>query len=193
MIRLEFVDQHVVLAGLFGAIVWDLLTWWWGLPTSSSHALIGGYAGAAMAQSGDALRTCGHAQCHYCAWLDQDSGFHRRRAPDGAGAGIHLHALGVLDLPAFGTAAGRSIVPPPAIALGRRLQPGSWRERCAEDHGHHRGRAVHGRIHDQVGHAGKLGTPALANHSRPPMRPSLQARISADGASSKPWARRSPN
>jgi PiT family inorganic phosphate transporter len=48
MIRLEDVDQYVVLGGLFGAIVWDLLTWWWGLPTSSSHALIGGYAGAAM-------------------------------------------------------------------------------------------------------------------------------------------------
>src|SRR5690349_22646463 len=48
MIRLEDVDQYVVLAALFGAIVWDLLTWWWGLPTSSSHALIGGYAGAAM-------------------------------------------------------------------------------------------------------------------------------------------------
>ncbi len=48
MIHLEFVDQYVVLAALFGAIVWDLLTWWWGLPTSSSHALIGGYAGAAM-------------------------------------------------------------------------------------------------------------------------------------------------
>src|ERR1700758_2193821 len=48
MIRLEDVDQYVVLAGLFGAIVWDVLTWWWGLPTSSSHALIGGYAGAAM-------------------------------------------------------------------------------------------------------------------------------------------------
>jgi len=51
MIRLEYVDQHVVLGGLFGAIVWDLLTWWWGLPTSSSHALIGGYAGAAMARA----------------------------------------------------------------------------------------------------------------------------------------------
>ena len=51
MIRLEFVDQFVVLAGLFGAIAWDLLTWWWGLPTSSSHALIGGYAGAAMARA----------------------------------------------------------------------------------------------------------------------------------------------
>lgn len=48
MIRLEHVDQYVVLCGLFGAIVWDLLTWLWGLPTSSSHALIGGYAGAAM-------------------------------------------------------------------------------------------------------------------------------------------------
>lgn len=48
MIRLEEVNQYVVLAGLFGAIIWDLLTWWWGLPTSSSHALIGGYAGAAM-------------------------------------------------------------------------------------------------------------------------------------------------
>ena len=48
MIRLDEVDQYVVLGGLFGAIVWDLLTWWWGLPTSSSHALIGGYAGAAM-------------------------------------------------------------------------------------------------------------------------------------------------
>ena len=48
MIRLDDVNQYVVLAGLFGAIVWDVLTWWWGLPTSSSHALIGGYAGAAM-------------------------------------------------------------------------------------------------------------------------------------------------
>jgi PiT family inorganic phosphate transporter len=50
MIRLEDVTQYVVIAGLMGAIVWDLLTWWWGLPTSSSHALIGGYAGAAMAR-----------------------------------------------------------------------------------------------------------------------------------------------
>ncbi len=51
MIRLDIVTQYVVIAGLFGAIVWDLLTWWWGLPTSSSHALIGGYAGAAMARA----------------------------------------------------------------------------------------------------------------------------------------------
>ena len=52
MIRIDSVTQYVVITGLFGAIVWDLLTWWWGLPTSSSHALIGGYAGAAIMRSG---------------------------------------------------------------------------------------------------------------------------------------------
>jgi PiT family inorganic phosphate transporter len=41
-----------VLAALFGAIAWNLLTWWWGLPSSSSHALIGGLMGAALVQSG---------------------------------------------------------------------------------------------------------------------------------------------
>lgn len=43
---------YVVLTGLIGAIVWDLVTWWWGLPTSSSHALIGGFAGAGIAYQG---------------------------------------------------------------------------------------------------------------------------------------------
>ena len=43
---------YVVLAGLLGAIAWDLITWWWGLPTSSSHALIGGFAGAGIAHAG---------------------------------------------------------------------------------------------------------------------------------------------
>jgi inorganic phosphate transporter, PiT family len=52
MIRISEVTQTVVITGLIGAIVWDLLTWWWGLPTSSSHALIGGYAGAAVMRSG---------------------------------------------------------------------------------------------------------------------------------------------
>jgi PiT family inorganic phosphate transporter len=42
----------VVICGLFGAIVWNLLTWWWGLPSSSSHALIGGLSGAALAYAG---------------------------------------------------------------------------------------------------------------------------------------------
>jgi PiT family inorganic phosphate transporter len=46
------VDAHVVLGGLLGAIVWDLATWYLGLPTSSSHALLGGYGGAAIAKAG---------------------------------------------------------------------------------------------------------------------------------------------
>lgn len=46
------VTQYVIIAALAGAIIWDLLTWWWGLPTSSSHALIGGLAGAAIARAG---------------------------------------------------------------------------------------------------------------------------------------------
>lgn len=46
------VTQYVILSALAGAILWDLMTWWWGLPTSSSHALIGGLAGAAIARSG---------------------------------------------------------------------------------------------------------------------------------------------
>jgi PiT family inorganic phosphate transporter len=51
MIRLDIVTQYVVMAGLVGAIFWDVLTWLLGLPTSSSHALIGGYAGAALARA----------------------------------------------------------------------------------------------------------------------------------------------
>ena len=51
-VNLDLVTPYVILAGLAGAILWDLITWWLGLPTSSSHALIGGYAGAAMAHAG---------------------------------------------------------------------------------------------------------------------------------------------
>jgi len=48
----EAVNNHVILAALVGAIAWDLITWYLGLPTSSSHALIGGLVGAALVQSG---------------------------------------------------------------------------------------------------------------------------------------------
>ena len=49
-VNMNVVTIYVILAGLLGAIVWDLITWWFGLPTSSSHALLGGYAGAGMAK-----------------------------------------------------------------------------------------------------------------------------------------------
>jgi inorganic phosphate transporter, PiT family len=52
VVEANVVDQWVILAGLVGAIAWDLITWYGGLPTSSSHALIGGFAGAAVAKAG---------------------------------------------------------------------------------------------------------------------------------------------
>ena len=52
MINVEIVTFAVIFSGLMGAIIWDLITWYYGLPTSSSHALIGGYAGAAVAKAG---------------------------------------------------------------------------------------------------------------------------------------------
>ncbi len=54
MIDLAVVTPEVVLAGLLGAIAWNLITWYYGIPVSSSHALIGGYAGAAVAKAGPA-------------------------------------------------------------------------------------------------------------------------------------------
>jgi PiT family inorganic phosphate transporter len=52
MIDINSVNETVILAGLIGAICWNLITWYLGLPSSSSHALIGGYAGAAIIKSG---------------------------------------------------------------------------------------------------------------------------------------------
>ncbi len=52
MVDLSVVTYTVILCGLFGAITWNLITWYFGLPTSSSHSLFGGYAGAAVAKAG---------------------------------------------------------------------------------------------------------------------------------------------
>lgn len=52
VVHKDVVDTQVILGGLLGAVLWNLLTWYLGLPTSSSHALIGGFAGAALAKAG---------------------------------------------------------------------------------------------------------------------------------------------
>jgi PiT family inorganic phosphate transporter len=52
MVNIEIVTPTVILAGLIGAIAWNMITWYFGLPSSSSHSLIGGYAGAAIAKGG---------------------------------------------------------------------------------------------------------------------------------------------
>ncbi len=54
LVDVRFITVHTIIAALLGAIAWDLLTWWWGLPTSSSHALVGGLCGAALASAHNA-------------------------------------------------------------------------------------------------------------------------------------------
>src|SRR5881394_585154 len=53
LVDVKFVNSEVLIAALIGAIVWNLITWWFGMPSSSSHALIGGLCGAALAASGN--------------------------------------------------------------------------------------------------------------------------------------------
>ena len=52
LIRVDLIDPQVIVAGLIGAISWDVITWIYGIPSSSSHALMGGYAGAAIVKAG---------------------------------------------------------------------------------------------------------------------------------------------
>ena len=89
---------YVVLAALLGAIVWDLLTWLWGLPTSSSHALIGGLVGAG-----------GRTQRLGCDRVDQglgDGQIHPLGALDWAGLWIRVYGGHFLDFPALAAAHG---------------------------------------------------------------------------------------
>ena len=52
VINADIINMHLIAAAVVAAIVWNLLTWWWGLPSSSSHTLVGGLVGAAVAGSG---------------------------------------------------------------------------------------------------------------------------------------------
>ena len=70
------VDHHVVFGALVGAIVWNLITWWYGIPSSSSHALIGGLVGAALAKSG--IERAGGERARQDA--SRSSSFRRRSA-----------------------------------------------------------------------------------------------------------------
>ncbi len=70
MVKDEFVTPAVLLAALLGAILWDLGTWWIGLPTSSSHAIVGGLAGSAIAKA-QIMHGLGHSLAPIVAkgWL----------------------------------------------------------------------------------------------------------------------------
>ncbi len=52
IVQTQYLDPYIVMFGLLGAIIWNIITWYYGLPSSSSHALVGGFAGAAVAHAG---------------------------------------------------------------------------------------------------------------------------------------------
>src|SRR3954452_17687804 len=148
----------VVFAGLLGAVGWNLLTFYLGLPTSSSHALVGGIAGAAVARAGwsvlqeDGLRKIGlfivlspliGLALGLIVTIAIQWAFHRLprlQAPNpGFRPGQLFSGAGLPRRPA--PPAPEPGLPPWPAVRGRRLQPRSWRQRRAEDDGCHPGRA----------------------------------------------------
>ena len=123
------VDHHVVFGALIGAIIWNVVTWWYGIPSSSSHALIGGIVGAVIAKAGHgALIAAGVGKTVLFIFVSPVLGFL---------LGALLMVRGGQRLPARLAAAGRQPVPPPAAGVGRPLQPRPRRQRRAEDDRHH--------------------------------------------------------
>ena len=123
------VSEAVVFAGLVGAIAWNLTTWWLGLPTSSSHALIGGFAGAGVAKAGFSVLNA--------ASLEKTILFIALSPLFGHGPRVRAHAGQPVAVPEVHPGQGRRPVPPPPARLGGRLQPRPRRQRRPEDHGHH--------------------------------------------------------
>ncbi|MEZ0103635.1 phosphate/sulfate permease [Bradyrhizobium elkanii] len=114
------VDATVIFAALVGAIVWNVITWGLGIPSSSSHALIGGLVGAGMAKAGvSAAVWSGLSKTLLAIVLSPLVGF-----PARAGAGRdRVLAFGALD-----AVRGRSRFPHPAIRLGLALFARPWRQ-----------------------------------------------------------------
>ena len=93
------VDHYVVFGALIGAIIWNIVTWWYGIPSSSSHALIGGIVGAVMAKVGRRITGCRRGL--------EDGRLHPRVAAAGLPAGFADDGGGGLALPPQAAAAGR--------------------------------------------------------------------------------------
>ena len=123
------VDVHVVFGALIGAISWNLVTWYYGIPSSSSHALIGGIVGAVIAKAGSgALVASGIWKTVAFIFVSPLLGFL---------LGSLMMVLVAWVFRRVDAVARGPLVPPAAAGLGRRLQPGPRRQRRAEDHRHH--------------------------------------------------------
>ena len=149
MIDQSIVDPTVILSALLGAIAWNLITWAYGLPSSSSHALIGGYAGAAVTKAGWSAILWGDKWIKTLEFIALSPliGMARR---------VRAHGRGVLDLPASCAGARGPHVPCRAARELGAVLVLARRERRAEDNGHHR------RSARRVAHAESLSGPDTA-------------------------------
>ena len=125
-------DHVVVFGALVGAIAWNVITWWFGIPSSSSHALIGGLAGAAVAKAGfGALVASGFLLTSVAIVASPVLGMV-------LGSGLMIAVLRSSGDP---SGADRPLVSPTAARFRQPLQPGPrWQRR--PDHGHRRDAAV---------------------------------------------------
>ena len=135
---------YVLLAALLGAIIWNLITWYLGLPTSSSHALLGGYAGAGIAAYGGVS-----------GLLKADVWFRTLKfivlSPlIGMLMGFTLMVAGLLDLSTLFSNTRRQDLPAWPTLLSSSILVGPWRQRRTEDDGYHH-RCAYSRRH--LGHA----------------------------------------
>ena len=129
IVAAEVVDAAVIFGALMGAIVWNLITWWLGIPSSSSHALIGGLAGAGIAKAGlGAIVWNGLGITAAAIVLSPLLGFFLALLLMLAVAWAFLDAV----------CRGQFLSLGPA-ALGGALLARARGQRCAEDHGHHCG------------------------------------------------------
>jgi len=114
------VDTHVVFGALVGAITWNVITWYYGIPSSSSHALIGGIVGAVIAKAGtSALLPAGVLETVAFILVSPLLGFT---------LGSVMMVLVAWGFRSRHAGARGYMVSPATTAVCRRLQPGAWRQ-----------------------------------------------------------------
>ena len=191
MIDVGAVDPNVILGGLLGAITWNVITWYYGIPSSSSHALIGGYAGAAIAKAGWAAIAWGRK------WIETLS-FIVISPLVGLLVGFTLMVRCIGYSVRCIQGGSRSVPWNAAVQFGAVLR-GTRRERCTKDHGDHRRAARCGRslTATQTGiwhhlYIANANTFHCGSRS-PPIARSRWVLCSAGGASWRRWVRASPS
>ena len=139
----SFVDHYVIFGALMGALAWNIITWYYGIPSSSSHALVGGLVGATMAKAGGSMAPI--------VW----SGFGKILAfiiispLVGILIGGHADGAGRLDIPKIDALRRRQVVQGRPVVRGGGVQPRPRRQRRAEDDRHHLAADDHRRHGDQ--------------------------------------------